>query len=74
MPAVAVVQRFLTSLFHYYCVGLGYKSIERRDYSIDLKTEYIFRQFTASTPPRHSLAQQQSIKEEQENEVQATFV
>ena len=52
----------------------GYKSIERRDYSIDYKTEYIYRQFVATTPPRHSISTQQSIKEEQENEIQATFV
>ncbi len=52
----------------------GYKSIERRDYSIDYKTEYIFRQFTATTPHRHSIHHQQSIKEEQESDIQATFV
>jgi hypothetical protein len=55
------------------CVS-GYKSIERRDYSIDYKTEYIFRQFTATTPQRHSIHHQQSIKEEQESDIQATFV
>ncbi len=57
-----------------FIILLGYKSIERRDYSIDYKTEYIFRQFTATTPQRHSIHHQQSIKEEQESDIQATFV
>ncbi|CAG2112645.1 unnamed protein product [Medioppia subpectinata] len=62
----------------------GYKSIERRDYSIDIKSDYMFRQFTTSgtttatqynTPPnRHSLALQHSIQEEQEADIQPTFV
>ncbi|RWS29239.1 hypothetical protein B4U80_07040 [Leptotrombidium deliense] len=50
----------------------GYKSIERKDYSIDLKTETIFRQFTSSSLSQKS--PHQSIQEEQENDVQATYV
>lgn len=43
----------LLYLFHtgplYYRQFLGYKSIERRDYSIDSKTESIYRLFTGSS-------------------------
>ncbi|CAG2166251.1 unnamed protein product [Oppiella nova] len=67
-------------------VDSGYKSIERRDYSIDIKSDYMFRQFTTTSattiapvaypapPTRHQITHQQSIKEEQESDIQATFV
>ncbi|RWS15300.1 hypothetical protein B4U79_05357 [Dinothrombium tinctorium] len=49
----------------------GYKSIERKDYSIDYKSEAIFRQFTSTSLQK---SPHQSIQEEQENEIQATYV
>lgn len=54
-----------------YSFCSGYKSIERRDYSIDYKTETIFRQFTSTAPQRESSIQEEEVEE---NEHQGTYV